>query len=607
MLRRFTIAGRIFFLILLMVLFSLAVGGVFTSALYRVGAQSLVEAKGVMDQGYERTMQFAVQSMATKLGDAVGKAKAAGLPPEETVRDEIHAVRFDGDGYYFIYDSNGVTVAHPLRPEFNGQERIGTKDPKGNEYIRALRDKARAGGGFTTYWFNRPGQTEPSPKLAYAEMIPGTDYWVSTGIYTDDIDAELARIDKSLGALVGSAITTVVVGVGAAFLLLVLPLTWAIMRSINAPLRAATGAAQQVAEGNLDVRISVAGRDEVSRLEAALELMVRTLARNIADIEEKSAEAERQAETARQAAQAAQAAQRQAEQAKSEGMVQAAQRLEGVVAGISTAMEELSGQAEEIRQGADMQKERIATTATAMEEMNATVREVAQNAGSAAEMGKDARNQAATGAGIVERSIQAMQTTQQQSQVLKQDMGELGRQAESIGAVITVIEDIADQTNLLALNAAIEAARAGEHGRGFAVVADEVRKLAEKTMQATKEVGQSIKSIQGVAASNIANMDKALEDLTQAAGLSTDSGQVLQAIVQSTETSATQIQSIATAAEEQSAATEEISRSIEEINAIAVGAARGVQATTAALRELAREAERLRNLIQELKNEGASA
>ena len=129
---------------------------------------------------------------------------------------------------------------------------------------------------------------------------------------------------------------------------------------------------------------------------------------------------------------------------------------------------------------------------------------------------------------------------------------------------MTVIEDIADQTNLLALNAAIEAARAGDAGRGFAVVADEVRKLAEKTMNATKEVGQSIRTIQGGTQSNIQSMDVVVRDIEEVAGLSKHSGEVLEGIVAGAEESAGRIQSIAAAAEEQSATSEEINRSVEE-------------------------------------------
>jgi methyl-accepting chemotaxis protein len=203
--------------------------------------------------------------------------------------------------------------------------------------------------------------------------------------------------------------------------------------------------------------------------------------------------------------------------------------------------------------------------------------------------------------------MQAMNTTREQAHVLQESMNALGHQAEAIGQIMTVITDIADQTNLLALNAAIEAARAGDAGRGFAVVADEVRKLAEKTMNATNEVGDSIKAIQNVAARNISGMQAAVGDLEQAADLANRSGEVLDEIVHGTEESAEQIRSIATAAEEQSAASEEINQAIEEINSIAADTARGVSETTQALGDLAEQATALSALVAELKREGGAA
>jgi methyl-accepting chemotaxis protein len=240
-----------------------------------------------------------------------------------------------------------------------------------------------------------------------------------------------------------------------------------------------------------------------------------------------------------------------------------------------------------------------------MEEMNATVLEVARNSGEAASVGNEAKDRAVSGRAVVASSIEAMETTRKQAEELRLNMNVLGEKAEAIGAIMTVIEDIADQTNLLALNAAIEAARAGEAGRGFAVVADEVRKLAEKTMGATKEVGDSIRAIQSAAAENIDSMGKAVADLAQAVELSNQSGVVLDEIVQRVERSAEQIQSIATAAEEQSATSEEINRAIDEINRITGDTARGVSESAAALSELAGQMSELAALIQELKQDGS--
>jgi methyl-accepting chemotaxis protein len=182
-------------------------------------------------------------------------------------------------------------------------------------------------------------------------------------------------------------------------------------------------------------------------------------------------------------------------------------------------------------------------------------------------------------------------------------MHHLGEQSVAIGQVMNVINDIADQTNLLALNAAIEAARAGDAGRGFAVVADEVRKLAEKTMGATKEVGESIKSIQNLAKANVAGMDEAVEAINGATALSNQSGQVLYEIVSMAQEAAMQVQSIATAAEQQSAASEQITSSVDEINRIANENAQRVAESDSDIQQLAEEASELSNLTKSLKTD----
>ncbi|MCA1743154.1 MAG: methyl-accepting chemotaxis protein [Desulfonatronovibrio sp.] len=292
---------------------------------------------------------------------------------------------------------------------------------------------------------------------------------------------------------------------------------------------------------------------------------------------------------------------RQAEQALKDGMNQAAASIEGVVERMTSASEELSAQVEESSRGAEEQKSRTAETATAMEEMNATVLEVAKNASSAAQGADQAREKAYNGADVVSSAVEAINQVSEQAGRVKSELDSLGSQAEQIGKIMTVIEDIADQTNLLALNAAIEAARAGDAGRGFAVVADEVRKLAEKTMNATKEVGQSINSIQEGTRANIDGMDKASELVGNATDLANKSGEVLKEIVVLVEEAADQVRSIATATEEQSAASEEVNRSIDDVNRISVETSDVMNQSAMAISELAKQATELQNLVEQLK------
>ena len=243
-------------------------------------------------------------------------------------------------------------------------------------------------------------------------------------------------------------------------------------------------------------------------------------------------------------------------------------QLEDVVSHLQKAADTLNASLGDVRDKAGIAADRMAETATAMNEMNATVLEVAHNAEGAAEAATSVQGHAQDGAGIVLRTIQSMQSVQQQSSGLKGDMADLDKQAKDIGTVLTLIRDIADQTNLLALNAAIEAARAGEAGRGFAVVADEVRKLAEKTMSATREVETAIATIQEGTGKSSTTVDGTVTSIEEVGRMAEESGQSLERISNLAGDSSARVSAIAAAATEQSAASEEINRNIAEVNTL---------------------------------------
>ncbi|MDQ7836550.1 MAG: methyl-accepting chemotaxis protein, partial [Humidesulfovibrio sp.] len=471
--RNMTIRARIILLICIAVAFAALVGGGFYYELLQLKSYSIGQTQATMLQGEKAKLKLSVDSLALSIGDTL-----KGVPQDkDSVVEHIRAATKsalygeDKSGYFFVYEDT-VNVSFPVKLENQGKDLGHLVDKNGVYMIKALRDVSEKGGGYVEYVFEKPGKGL-QPKLSYATMIPGTKMWIGTGVYIDNIDAEKAKIDQAISSMVRNA-SLVIAGIIIALLVVVvLPLSVIIFRSIVQPLNAAAKAAEDVANGQLCVDLEVRGHDEITVLEKALCTMVSTLSANLEEITAKTKEAEDKAHAAELATIEANEAKAQAIRARSEGLLAAAGRLESVVERLSSASEEIAGQAENIGRSTEVQKGRITETATAMEEMNATVLEVAKNAGRAAEGADTAKHRATEGNQVVTRSVAAMNALLKLSADLKDNMDTLGRRAQDISQVMNVINDIADQTNLLALNAAIEAARAGDAGRGFAVVADE--------------------------------------------------------------------------------------------------------------------------------------
>lgn len=264
---------------------------------------------------------------------------------------------------------------------------------------------------------------------------------------------------------------------------------------------------------------------------------------------------------------------------------------------VASASAQLSATANEMAKGADTQTQRMAQSASAVEEMTMTATEVARNSQEAANIANETTQTAQIGHAVVDETVAGMQ---QLSEAVGQSatiITELGKSSDQIGEIVRVIEDIADQTNLLALNAAIEAARAGEQGRGFAVVADEVRKLAERTTKATKEIGDMIRQIQKDTKSAVSSMEEGTGKVTSGVELANKTGDALTRIQDMVQSTASMIQQIAGAAEEQSTATIQIASDLETVAQVTRESSSGSTESAKASHDLSLLATELQTIV----------
>jgi methyl-accepting chemotaxis protein len=268
---------------------------------------------------------------------------------------------------------------------------------------------------------------------------------------------------------------------------------------------------------------------------------------------------------------------------------------------VASASTQLYATSEQIATGAEEVAAQAGTVATASEEMTCTSSEIAKNCLMAVESSKLASDSAESGAVVVQETVAEMSRIADRVKESSQTVESLGARSDQIGEIVGTIEDIADQTNLLALNAAIEAARAGEQGRGFAVVADEVRALAERTTKATKEIGAMIRAIQVETKSAVASMEQGVREVEQGTLDAAKSGEALREILEQANSVTMQINQIATAAEQQTATTNEITNNIQQITDVVHETAKGSQESASAANQLSRLAEELQQLVDHFK------
>jgi methyl-accepting chemotaxis protein len=268
---------------------------------------------------------------------------------------------------------------------------------------------------------------------------------------------------------------------------------------------------------------------------------------------------------------------------------------------LASASEEISNSAMQSARGAESQKNEVHQVATAMLEMSSTVHEVSGNSTNAAESARSAAETAREGGVIVEDTLTRMRSIADAVRETAAKVQELGIRSDQIGRIIGVIDDIADQTNLLALNAAIEAARAGEQGRGFAVVADEVRKLAERTATATKEIAHMIQGIQAETKAAVEKMRSGTEQVEKGVVATGKAGESLRQIILAAERVGDTVSQIATAASQQANATEQVNTNMEQINNLAAESAEGAQQSAKACQQLSSLALDLKKMVERFK------
>ena len=523
-----------------------------------------------------------VIAMPLKQDGKVVAVLAAGIDNKLLSKSTTDKIKVGQKGMVYVYDMQGRVVLHP-----DGAA-LSRDDSKLPHVAQLLKEKDGR---------NRFVNDKGESKGIYYKALPHEGWIICVEFDRGEIFKPISDLltNASLLTLVCALIVGITIFISA--------------RGIVRMVGGISGVAEAVAGGRLQTNdkeralFDAAEKrgDEFSSLAAGMRRMVESIRHLLGESEHKTQAAQQATEEAEKATARAEEAARQAENAKREGMLTAAGQLEEVVSIISAASTELAAQIEQSDRSAVESSQRLAEAATAMNEMNATVQEVARNASSASAVSAETRANAESGAGIVKKSLQSIGQVHKVSLALKDDMSTLNQHAQAITQIMNVISDIADQTNLLALNAAIEAARAGEAGRGFAVVADEVRKLAEKTMASTNDVGNAIAAIQGSAGQSVQAMEKALGEVETATELAQQSGDALQEIVSKVEASADQVRAIATASEQQSATSEEINQSIVRVNEMSSQTAQAMGEASRAVSELARQAERMSELIAEMK------
>ncbi|WP_160061119.1 methyl-accepting chemotaxis protein [Psychromonas sp. L1A2] len=448
------------------------------------------------------------------------------LPNQGDIEGALRDIRFGVAGYFYIYDTSGKNIFHAVKPALQGKNLIDLKDTKGNNIIVGLLDAAQKGDGVYSFYFQKPGSSTQFEKLGFAAMIPNTNWMIGTGAYIDDIEESINEYSASVTKSFNEKIW-LILSISIALIILTTVIIFFVAARMVKPIKRMADNLNDIAqgEGDLTQRLDIHGHDEISQLGRSFNLFVDKLRNTIADISI-------------------------------------------ATTGINKAGLDMNHQSTEIASQLHHHNDQTDQVVSAVTEMSSTASEVASNTNQVAEATQAVSIDVMHAQECVETSLTEVSALVEEINGAVTSMNALSEQSQKINQVLTVIGAIADQTNLLALNAAIEAARAGEQGRGFAVVADEVRSLASRTQKSTLEINEMLEELHRLVGLSVNAMSLSQERSVRSVDSSKTISQSLLSVTSSITSINDMSTQIATATTEQSSVTEEITRNVYEIQNI---------------------------------------